>query len=66
MKDSDKTAEQFQESLNEWDTIFDPSEKPEYSQEQLIRFAELFLDYKLSNIKISKDNLGITNKIIIQ
>ena len=66
MKNSDKTAEQFQESLNEWDTIFDPSEKPEYSQEQLIRFAELFLDYKLSNIKISKDNLGITNKIIIQ
>tara|TARA_R110001592_G_scaffold269957_1_gene536252 strand:+ start:149 stop:349 length:201 start_codon:yes stop_codon:yes gene_type:complete len=66
MKDSDKTAEQFQESLNEWDTIFDPSEKPEYSQEQLIRFAELFLEYKLSNIKISKDNLSITNKIIIQ
>tara|TARA_B110000908_G_scaffold15370_1_gene17514 strand:+ start:344 stop:619 length:276 start_codon:yes stop_codon:yes gene_type:complete len=51
MKNSDKTAEQFQESLNEWDTIFDPSEKPEYSQEQLIRFAELFLEYKLSNKK---------------
>tara|TARA_B110000858_G_scaffold190297_1_gene238079 strand:- start:392 stop:790 length:399 start_codon:yes stop_codon:yes gene_type:complete len=51
MKDCSKTAEQFQESLNEWDTIFDPAEKPEYSQEQLIRFAELFLDYKLSNRK---------------
>jgi len=42
------TAEEFQESLNEWDTIFDPAEKPEYDQEQLIRFAELFLEYKLN------------------
>ena len=39
-------AEEFQESLGEWDTIFDPAEKPEYDQDQLIRFAELFAEYK--------------------
>jgi hypothetical protein len=45
------TAEEFQDSLNEWDTIFDPAEKPEYSQDQLIRFAELFAEHKNKNNK---------------
>ena len=48
------TAEEYQDSLDEWDTIFDPSLKPEYGQDQLIRFAELFAEYKLDNFKNNK------------
>ena len=46
------TAEEYQDSLDEWDTIFDPADKPEYSQEQLIRFAELFAEYKLKQKQV--------------
>jgi hypothetical protein len=49
------TAEEYQESLDEWDTVFDPADKPEYSQEQLIRFAELFAEYKLENLKLKQN-----------
>ena len=49
------TAEEYQESLGEWDTVFDPADKPEYSQEQLIRFAELFAEYKLENLKLKQN-----------
>tara|TARA_R110000751_G_scaffold260681_1_gene360047 strand:+ start:665 stop:1018 length:354 start_codon:yes stop_codon:yes gene_type:complete len=45
------TAEEYQDSLSEWDSIFDPAEKPEYSQDQLIRFAELFAEHKNKNNK---------------
>tara|TARA_R110000868_G_scaffold120869_1_gene320849 strand:- start:31 stop:225 length:195 start_codon:yes stop_codon:yes gene_type:complete len=30
------------DELNEWDTIFDPGGKQEYTEEQLLRFAELW------------------------
>ena len=30
------------DELNEWDTVFDPGGKQEYTEEQLIRFAELW------------------------
>ena len=49
------TAEEYQESLDEWDAIFDKAEKPEYSQEQLIRFAELFAEYKLKNFNLKQN-----------
>lgn len=32
------------EELNEWDTVFDPGGKQEYTEEQLIRFAELWVE----------------------
>ena len=32
------------EELNEWDTVFDPGGKQEYTEEQLIRFAELWAE----------------------
>lgn len=31
------------DELNEWDTIFDPGGKQEYTEEQLIRFAEVWV-----------------------
>ena len=34
------------DKMNEWDTVFDPTDKPEYSHEQLIRFAELWAEEK--------------------
>lgn len=46
------TAEEYQDSLDDYDEIFDPADKPEYSQDQLIRFAELFAKYKLENFKL--------------
>jgi len=30
------------DEMNEWDTVFDPGGKLEYTEEQLIRFAELW------------------------
>jgi len=48
------SAKEFLHSdeLNEWDTIFDPGGKQEYTEEQLIRFAEIWA--KIS----SKDQYG--------
>jgi hypothetical protein len=48
------TAEEYQESLDEFDTIFDSADKPEYSQDQLMRFANLFADYKLKNFNLKQ------------
>ena len=31
------------DELSEWDKIFDPGGKQEYTEEQLIRFAELWV-----------------------
>ena len=31
------------DELNEWDTVFDPGGKQEYTEEQLIRFADLWV-----------------------
>ena len=39
------------DELSEWDTVFDPGGKLEYTEEQLIRFAEMWAD-----IKLKKDN----------
>ena len=38
------TAKEYLHSdeLNEWDTIFDPGGKQEYTEEQLVRFAEVW------------------------
>ena len=35
------------DELNEWDTIFDPPVKCEYSEEQLIRFAEQYANQRV-------------------
>ena len=39
-----KTAKEFLHSneINEWDSVFDPGGKQEYTEEQLIRFAEIW------------------------
>ena len=43
------TAKEYLHSdeINEWDTIFDPPVKCEYTEEQLIRFAEMWADIKV-------------------
>ena len=53
------TAKQFLHSdeLNEWDTVFDPGGKQEYTEEQLIRFAELWLE-KQTNTYDGKTRTG--------
>ena len=38
------------DELNEWDTVFDPGGKQEYTEEQLIRFAELWVE-KIKELK---------------
>tara|TARA_R110000751_G_scaffold49529_6_gene110212 strand:- start:3210 stop:3395 length:186 start_codon:yes stop_codon:yes gene_type:complete len=38
------------EELSEWDTVFDPGGKQEYTEEQLIRFAEIWADKQFQNI----------------
>lgn len=45
-----ENAKEFLHSdeLNEWDTIFDPGGKQEYTEEQLIRFAEVWADIQLN------------------
>ena len=45
------TAKQFLHSdeLNEWDTVFDPGGKQEYTEEQLIRFAEMWATISVQN-----------------
>jgi|TARA_R110001606_G_scaffold365323_1_gene520116 hypothetical protein len=37
------------DELNEDDSIFDPGGKQEYTEEQLIRFAELWADRQFQN-----------------
>ena len=35
------------DEISEWDTVFDPGGKQEYTEDQLIRFAEIWSDKKL-------------------
>ena len=42
----------FYEGMDEWDTVFDPADKPEYSHDQLIRFARLWADEQLKEYKL--------------
>ena len=37
------------DELSEWDTVFDPGGKQEYTEEQLIRFAEMWAKKQLTN-----------------
>lgn len=39
-----KAYEYLHDILNEWDTVFDPEGKQEYTEEQMIRFAELWAE----------------------
>tara|TARA_R110002167_G_scaffold16369_1_gene64145 strand:+ start:215 stop:487 length:273 start_codon:yes stop_codon:yes gene_type:complete len=63
LKNKIMKAKEFLHSdeINEWDTIFDPGGKQEYTEEQLIRFAEIWLEKdKISDESISmylKENL---------
>ena len=45
------------DELSEWDTVFDPGGKQEYTEEQLIRFAEMWaklkVDEELENISVN-------------
>tara|TARA_R110002050_G_scaffold116946_2_gene233628 strand:+ start:8710 stop:8895 length:186 start_codon:yes stop_codon:yes gene_type:complete len=47
-----ENAKEFLHSdeLSEWDTVFDPGGKQEYTEEQLIRFAEIWADKQFQNI----------------
>ena len=57
------------DEINEWDTIFDPGGKQEYTEDQLIRFAEIWLEKdKISDESISmyiKENLDIIDEPIM-
>ena len=46
------TAKEYLHSdeINEWDTIFDPGGKQEYTEEQLISFAERWADIKVLEV----------------
>jgi len=46
--------ELFYEEMDEWDSVFNEVDKPEYSHDQLIRFADLW----------SKEHLKQYNKIL--
>ena len=48
------TTEEFLNNMDEWDTVFDPEGKQEYTQEQLIRFAELWAELKIKELKQGK------------
>ena len=47
-----KEIELFYEDLDEWDSVFDPVDKPEYSHDQLIRFARLWSNEQLKQYKL--------------
>ena len=42
------------DKMNEWDTIFDPPIKCEYSEEQLIRFAEIWAKLQIEEYKLKQ------------
>ena len=58
-----ENAKEFLHSdeLNEWDTVFDPGGKLEYTEEQLIRFAELWAEKQFQNIMTSIEE-GLDHK----
>ena len=43
--------EYLHKTMDEWDTIFDPPVKCEYSEEQLIRFAEMWAEKQIEELK---------------
>ena len=52
--------------MNEWDTVFDPAtEKCEYTEEQLIRFAELWYEIKNNKKLTLLIVLWVLDKLII-
>ena len=53
-------VEQFYEDMDEWDTVFDSAEKPEYSHAQLVRFAKLWAEKQLEEYKLKTKNNGKT------
>ena len=50
------------DELNEWDTVFDPGGKQEYTEEQLIRFAEMWADKVVAQTRLeilyNRDEFG--------
>ena len=52
--------------MDEWDTVFDPAtEKCEYTEEQLIRFAELWYEIKNNKKLTLLIVLWVLDKLII-
>tara|TARA_R110001599_G_scaffold315036_1_gene523555 strand:+ start:368 stop:538 length:171 start_codon:yes stop_codon:yes gene_type:complete len=47
-----ENAKEFLHSdeMSEWDTVFDPGGKQEYTEEQLIRFAEIWAELKVDQL----------------
>ena len=54
--------EYLHDTMDEWDTVFDPGGKQEYTEEQLIRFAELWADKVLAQTRLeilyNRDEFG--------
>ena len=51
--------EYLHDKMDEWDTVFDPPTKCEYSEEQLIRFAEVWAKLQIKEYKLKqKQNYG--------
>ena len=48
------------DTMDEWDTIFDPPIKCEYDEQQLIRFAELWAELEIKEYKLKQQNYGKT------
>ena len=44
---AENAIEKFIEEMDEWDTIFDPTDKPEYSHAQLVRFAKMWAEKEI-------------------
>ena len=44
--------EYLHDEMDEWDTVFDPGGKQEYTEEQLIRFAEVWAKLKVEEFKL--------------
>ena len=53
--------EYLHETMDEWDTVFDPPIKCEYNEEQLIRFAEMWADIKVEEFKLKTKKNGKNN-----
>ena len=44
---------EYIDKMDEWDTVFDPPVKCEYTEEQLIRFAEMWAKLKVEEFKLN-------------
>ena len=47
----ENAKEYLHETMDEWDTVFDSGGKQEYTEEQLIRFAEVWAEEKIKEYK---------------